>query len=62
MFGFTMIAIALLDELLLWLRCRQLQREAREAAERFIEVFERHEENVSLPLYSVILYITFFII
>ena len=55
MFGFTMIAIALLDELLLWLRCRQLQREAREAAERFIEVFERHEENVSLPLYSVIL-------
>ena len=55
MFGFTMIAIALLDELLLWLRCRQLQREAREAAERFIEVFERHEENVSLPLYSIIL-------
>ena len=55
MFGFTMIAIALLDELLLWLRCRQLQWETREAAERFKAVFERHDENVSLPLYSVML-------
>ena len=55
MFGFTMIAIALLDDILAWLRCGQLQREAREAAERFIEVFERHNENVSSPLYSVML-------
>ena len=51
MYWFTMIVIALQDELLLWFR----QREAREAAKRFIEVFESHDENASLSLYSVIL-------
>ena len=39
------MSIALLDELLFWMRCRQLQREAREAAERFIEVLEGSERE-----------------
>ena len=34
------MSIALLDELLFWMRCRQLRHEAREAAERLIEVLE----------------------
>ena len=33
MFAITFMSIALLDELLFWMRCRQLRREAREAAE-----------------------------
>lgn len=41
MFGFTFVAVALLDELSFWLRCYQLRREAREAAERWIELLER---------------------
>ena len=39
------MSIALLDELWFWMRCRQLQREAREAAERFIEVLEGSERE-----------------
>ena len=54
MFGTVFMAVALLDELLFWLRCRQLQREAGEAVERLIEVFERLNENV-IPLYSIVL-------
>ena len=34
------MSIALLDELLFWMRCRQLRREAREAAKRLIVVLE----------------------
>ena len=51
------MTIALLDELLFRMRCRQLRREAREAAERLIEVFERHDdENAShISLYSIVL-------
>ena len=51
------MTIALLDELLFWMRCRQLRREAREAAERLIEVFERYDdENAShISLYSIVL-------
>ena len=36
----TMITFAILDEVLLWMRCRQLRREAREAMNRLIEVLE----------------------
>ena len=43
MFAITFMSKALLDELLLWMRCRQLRREAREAAERLIEVLEDSE-------------------
>ena len=39
------MTIALLDELLFWMRCRQLRREAREAAERLIEVFESQKKK-----------------
>lgn len=52
MFGFVCMTLAVLDELLFWMRCRQLRREAREAAERLIEVFERQENE---HLYSVVL-------
>ena len=54
MLGITLMTIALLDELLFWMR---LRREAREAAERLIEVFERHDdENAShISLYSIVL-------
>ena len=45
MFAITFISIALLDELLFWMRCRQLGREAREAAERLIEVLEDSERD-----------------
>ena len=38
MFAITFMCIALFDELLFRMRCRQLRREAREAAERLIEV------------------------
>ena len=57
MLGITLMTTALLDELLFWMRCRQLRREAREAAERLIEVFERHDdENAShISLYSIVL-------
>ena len=37
MFAITFMSIALLDELLFWMRCRQLRRET---AERLIEVLE----------------------
>ena len=48
----TMITIAILDELLLWMRCRQLRQEAREAMNRLIEVLEtQHNEH----LYSAVL-------
>ena len=40
MFAFTFMSIALLDELLFWMRCSMLLRKAREAAERFIVVHE----------------------
>ena len=45
MFAITFMSIALLDELLFWMRCRQLPREAREAAERLIEVLEDSERD-----------------
>ena len=48
----TMITIEILDELLLWMRCRQLRRHAREAMNRLIEVLEtQHNEH----LYSTVL-------
>ena len=48
----TMITIAIWDELLLWMRCCQLRREAREAMNRLIEVLEtQHNEH----LYSTVL-------
>ena len=40
MFAITFMPIASFDELLFWMRCRQLLREAREAAERLIVVLE----------------------
>ena len=43
MFAITFMSIALLDELFFWMRCRQLWREIREAAERLIEVLEDSE-------------------
>ena len=45
MFAITFMTIALLDELLFWMRCRQLLREAREAAERLMEVLEDSERE-----------------
>ena len=39
------MSIALLDELLFWMRCRQLRREAREADEQLIEVVEDSERE-----------------
>ena len=47
----TMITIVI-DELLLWMRCRQLRREAREAMNRLIEVLETQNNE---HLYSTIL-------
>ena len=43
MFAITFMCIALFDELLFWMRCTQLRQEAREAAERLIEVLEDSE-------------------
>ena len=40
MFAITFMSIALLDELLFWMRCSQLLRKAREAAERLIVVLD----------------------
>ena len=45
MFAITFMSIALLDELLCWMRCRQLQREAKEAAERLIKVLEDSQQE-----------------
>ena len=45
MFAITFMSIALLDELLFWMRCRQLRREAREAAECLNEVLEDSEQE-----------------
>ena len=45
MFAITFMSIALLDELLFWMRCRQLRRETREAADRLIEVLEDSERE-----------------
>ena len=52
MWVMTMITIAILDELLLWMRCRQLRREAREAMNRSIEVLETQNNEL---LYSTVL-------
>ena len=49
MFAITFMCIALFDELLFRTICRQLRREAREAAERLIEVLEDSELD-SRPL------------
>ena len=49
----TMITIVILDEVLLWMKCRQLRREAREAMNRLIEVLETQNNE---HLYSTILY------
>ena len=46
------MTIALLDELFLWIRYRQIRQEAREAAERLIEVFETQNNE---HLYSTVL-------
>ena len=43
MFAITFMCIVLFDELLFRMRCRQLRREAREAAVRLIEVLEDSE-------------------
>ena len=40
MFAIIFMCIALLDELLFWMRCQQLRREAKEASERLIVVLE----------------------
>ena len=48
----TMITFVILDEVLFWLRCRQLRREAREAMNRLIEVLETEKNK---HLYSTIL-------
>ena len=45
MVAITFMFIALLDELLFWMRCPQLRREAREAAERLIEVLEESQQE-----------------
>ena len=45
MFAITFMSIALLDELLFWVRCGQLRCEARKAAGRFIEVFEDSQQE-----------------
>ena len=45
MFTITFMPIALLDKLLFWMRCIQLRREAREAAERLTEVLEDSERE-----------------
>ena len=42
------MSIALLDELLFWMRCRQLQREARDVAEQFIKVLEESQQESRL--------------
>ena len=47
-----MITVVILDELLLWRRCRQLRREAREAMNRLIEVLETQNNEY---LYSTVL-------
>ena len=48
MFVITFMSIALLDRLLFWMRCRQLWREAKEAAERLIVVLEESERESRL--------------
>ena len=48
----ALMTIALLDELFLWIRYRQLRQEAREAAVRLIKVFEAQN---NLLLYSTVL-------
>ena len=45
MFAITFMSVALLDELFFWMRCRQLRHEAREAAERLIEVPEDSQQE-----------------
>ena len=52
MITITYMTIAVLDEPLLWIRCRQLCREAREAVERLNEV---HEAPTIEHLYSNVL-------
>ena len=52
MWVMTMISIVIFDDLLLWMRCRQLRREAREAMNRLIEVLETQNNE---HLYSTVL-------
>ena len=50
MLSITFMSIALLDELLFWMRCRQHRRKAREAAEGLIEVLEDSERESRLSV------------
>ena len=43
MFAITFMCIALFDELLFRMRCKQLRHQAREVAEQIIEVLEDSE-------------------
>ena len=52
MWGMRMITIAILDELLLWMRCHQLRWEAREVMNRLIEVLETQNNE---HFYSMLL-------
>ena len=52
MWVMTVIAIVILGELLLWMRCRQLRPEAREVMNRLIEMLETQNNE---DLYSTVL-------
>ena len=45
MFAITFMSMPLLDELFLWMRCRQLRHEVKEAAERLIVVLEDSQQE-----------------
>ena len=48
MFANTFMPLALLDEQLFWMRCRQLRRKAREAAEQLMEVLDDSQQESPL--------------
>ena len=48
MFVITFMSIALLDEMLFWMRFIQLRREAREAADQLLEVLEDSQQESCL--------------
>ena len=58
----ALMTFALLDKLFLWIRYRQLRQEAREAAERLIEVFGHKIMNICIVLYCRLYYFVMYVL
>ena len=62
MLNMALMTFALLDELFLWIRYRQLRQEARGAAERLIEVLRHKIMSICIVLYCRLYYFVMYVL